>query len=99
MMMLTSSEVELTIDAVRNQLQDLLDYANPKDYDPGELEARFQAYVDFLKRLGGTTAGLNGPNDYLLEGFTNGSNTSTVAQETACSDSSCSESVSDAPTA
>ena len=63
---LNAAQVDLAIEALRTSLQDTLDYAEPNDYEPGELEASFEARVKLLSYLGGTTAGLSGKNAHLL---------------------------------
>lgn len=64
---LNEEEISLVIDALRNSLQDTLDYAAPDDYEEGELESHFSARVKLLEKLGGSTVGLSGKNNFLLE--------------------------------
>lgn len=63
---LNHEQTQLVLDAIRNSLQDTLDYAEPTDYVHGELELSFGRRLDLLRHLGGSAVDLSGKNSYLL---------------------------------
>jgi len=59
---LDQTEQRLVAIALENSLQSLIDYADPREYDPGDLENQIDEHVSLILNLGGGVAYIGGKN-------------------------------------